>query len=377
MTINPTSRRGFIGGTSALAAAMVLGPSFLAACGSDHPGRRIAGDATGKLRITNWPQYVPDGFVDEFQSATGLTVDYDDDFDDDELWFTANKDALARKADIGTDLVIPSQFLATRLKTLGWLSQIGDSRWTNKGNLRPDLLGSNVDPGRNFTAPYLSGMVGLAYNRAETKRDITGVEDMWDPAFKGRVTMFNDLRAGLGMVMLSQGSSLDTPTVQTVQKAADVVREQKEKGQLLRFTGNDYADDLITGKAVITQAYSGDLVSYQKTMPDLKFVVPAAGSTTFLDNMVIPYTTKNQAAAEEWINYIYDRPNYAKLVAYTSYVPVLSDMSDELDKIEKGLADDPLINPPKATLDNLKHWPALTDEQSRQFTDIYKAVTDD
>lgn len=62
--------------------------------------------------------------------------------------------------------------------------------------------------------------------------------------------------------------------------------------------------------------------------------------------MVIPSTTQNQAAAEEWINYIYDRANYAKLVAYIQYIPVLADMTDDLARIDPALADDPLINPP-------------------------------
>ncbi len=61
--------------------------------------------------------------------------------------------------------------------------------------------------------------------------------------------------------------------------------------------------------------------------------------------MVIPYTTENQKAAEEWINYIYDRANYAKLIDATRYVPVLSDMTDELNKVNPELATNPLINP--------------------------------
>ena len=147
--------------------------------------------------------------------------------------------------------------MATKLKDLGWLNQISESRWPNKKNLRRDLLGVNVDPGRKFSAPYMSGMVGLAYNRAATNRDITEVADMWDPAFKGKVSLFTDLRDGLGMIMLSQGSSLDDPTTRTVQKAVDLVKAQKDSGQILRFTGNDYADDLTSGKVVIAQAYSG------------------------------------------------------------------------------------------------------------------------
>ena len=81
------------------------------------------------------------------------------------------------------------------------------------------------------------------------------------------------------MIMLSQGSSLDKPTSDGVQKAVDLVKEQKDKGQIRRFTGNDYADDLAAGNIVVAQAYSGDVVQLQADNPDLQFVVPESGGT--------------------------------------------------------------------------------------------------
>jgi spermidine/putrescine transport system substrate-binding protein len=227
-----------------------------------------------------------------------------------------------------------------------------------------------------YIAPYMSGLVGLAYNKKVTGRPITKIDDMWDPAFKGKVTMFSDMQDGLGMIMLSQGNSPANPSTETVQKAVDLVKEQKDKGQIRRFTGNDYGDDLAAGNTAIAQAYSGDVVQLQADNPDLEFVVPEAGGTTFLDTMVIPYTTQNQKAAEAWINYVYDRANYAKLIAFVQYVPVLSDMADELNKIDPKLAANPLINPPQSTLDNLKTWPSpLTDEQTQEYNTMYAAVT--
>ena len=379
------SRRRFIGGGAAAAAALILGPSFLAACSSDNKAAGPSdapkapeddgGPASGKLRVSNWPLYMADGFVAAFQTATGLTVDYKEDFNDNEEWFAKNKEPLSRKQDIGADLVVPSQFMAARLASLGWLNPISDARWTNKKNLRTDLLESKADADRKFSAPYMSGMVGIAYNRAATGRDITKIEDMWDPAFKGKVSLLSDTQDGLGMFMMSQGHSPEEPTLETVQKAVDVIREQKDKGHIRRFTGNDYADDLAAGNIIVAQAYSGDVVQLQQDNPDLKFVVPETGSSTFVDTMVIPYTTQNQKAAEEWINYIYDRANYAKLIAATKYVPVLSDMTDELAKIDAELAKNPLINPPKETLDKLKAWAPLTDEQTQEFNKAYAAVT--
>ena len=381
LATNSTSRRRFMGGGAAAAAAAILGPSFLAACGSDTGTSESpsptgdGGPASGTLRISNWPLYMADGFVAAFQTASGITVDYKEDFNDNEQWFAKVKEPLQRKQDIGADLAVPTTFMAVRLNQLGWLNEISDSGWSNKKNLRPDLLEASVDPERKFSAPYMSGLVGLAYNRAATGRDITTIDDMWDPAFKGKVSMFSDFQDGLGMLMLSQGSSLDDPSTETIQKAVDVVKEQKDNGQIRRFTGNDYADDLAAGNIAVAQAYSGDVVQLQADNPDLQFIVPESGATTFVDTMVIPYTTQNQDAAEAWINYIYDRPNYAKLVAFVQYVPVLSDMTDELNKVDPSVATNPLINPPKDVLDKSKGWPALNDEQTLEWNTLYAAVT--
>lgn len=380
LVANRTSRRRFIGGSAATAAAAILGSSFLAACGSDSGSSSSGSSDTGEtssdtLRISNWPLYMADGFIAAFQTASGLTVDYKEDFNDNEQWFAKVKEPLSRKQDIGADLVVPTEFMAARVKGLNWLNEISDAGVPNRKNLRQDLLDSKVDPGRKFTAPYMTGMVGLAYNRAATGRDIRSIDDLWDPAFKGRVSLFSDVQDGLGMIMLSQGNSPENPSTESITKAVDLVREQKDRGQIRRFTGNDYADDLAAGNIAVAQAYSGDVVQLQADNPDLQFIVPESGGDWFIDTMVIPYTTQNQKGAEAWIDYVYDRANYAKLVAFTQFVPALSDLTDELGKIDPAAAKNPLINPSPEVQANLKSWAALTDEQTQEFNTLYAAVT--
>ncbi len=378
LAANRTSRRRFIGGSAAAAAAAVLGSSFLAACGSDGGSSSDTSSAAqdeALLRVSNWPLYMADGFVAAFQTASGITVDYKEDFNDNEQWFAKVKEPLSRKQDIGTDLVVPTEFMAARVKGLGWLNEISESGVPNRKNLRADLLDSKVDPGRKFTAPYMTGMVGLAYNRAATGRDIRTIDDLWDPAFKGRVSLLSDVQDGLGMIMQSQGNSPEDPTTESIQKAVDLVREQKDKGQIRRFTGNDYADDLAAGNIAVAQAYSGDVVQLQADNPDLQFIIPESGGDWFIDTMVVPYTTRNQKGAEAWIDYIYDRANYAKLVAYTQFVGVLSDMTDELAKVDPAAAANPLINPTPEVQAQLKSWAPLTDEQTQEFNTMFAAVT--
>ena len=371
MTMAAT-RRQFLGRGAAAAAAIAVGPSLLAACGS----KTVPSEAvTNALRISNWPFYMVDGFIAAFQNSTGITVDYQEDFNDNEEWFAKVREPLSRKQDIGCDLVVPTSFMVGRLHSLGWLDNFNAANIPNLKNMRPDLLNAAVDPGRKFSAPYMSGLVGLAYNRAVTGHDIKTIEDLWDPAFKGKISLFSDAQDGLGMIMLSQGNSPENPTTEAVRGAVDLVKEQKDKGQVRRFTGSDYTNDLAAGNVIVGQAYSGDIVQLQADNPDLQFVIPQTGGTAFIDTMVIPYTTQHQDWAETWINYVYDRPNYAKLIGYTKYVPVLSDMVDELNKIDPKLAADPLINPPLSVLDNVKSWPALSDQQTQEFDKMYAAVT--
>jgi spermidine/putrescine transport system substrate-binding protein len=372
---NRTSRRRFIGGSAAAAAAAVLGPSFLAACSKEGDGGGGNEATSDSLRISNWPAYMAPDFVKEFQDKEGITVDYKEDLNDNEEWFAKVKEPLQRKQDIGADLAVPTTFMAVRLQQLGFLSELNHANIPNIENLRPDLLEASVDPGRKFSAPYMSGFVGIGYNKAATGRDIKTIDDLWDPAFKGRVSLFSDTQDALGMIMMSQGSSIDKPDDATIQKAIDLVKEQKDKGQIRRFTGNDYLDDLAAGNLVVAQAYSGDVVQLQADNPDVQFILPESGGTTFVDTMVIPTTTEHQDWAEKWINYLYDRANYAKLVSFVQYIPVLSDMTDELAKIDPDSAKNPLINPPADMLAKAKGWPALTDEQLQKFNTAYAAVT--
>ncbi len=371
------SRRQFMGRSAALAGGVLLGQQLLTACGDDEEsGSGGGGGGDGKeLRISNWPLYIADGFNTSFQEATGIAVDYKENFQDNESWFAANKDALAAKQDIGADLVVPTSFMTARLIGLEWLDELDKGNIPNAANLRADLLDGPWDPGARYSLPYFSGFVGLGYNEAEAGRPITSVDDLWDPAFKGRVTLFSDFQDALGMIMMNQGNSPSDPTVEAVQQAADLVAEQNEKGQIRRFTGNDYQDDLTSGNVIIAQVYSGDIVQLAEENPDLKFVVPVSGGTQFVDTMTIPYTTRNKAGAEEWMNFVYDRANYAKLVEAVQYVPVLSDMSDELAKINPTLAEDPMINPPQEVLDRVQSWAILPEKQEQEMTTIYTDVT--
>ncbi len=113
-------------------------------------------------------------------------------------------------------------------------------------------------------------MAGIAYNAAQVAGPVTGVGDLFDPRYKGRVTMLSDLRDGLGMVMQYQGHSPAAATAATVALAVNRVRVAAQSGQIARFTGNADFADLVSGQMAMAQVRSGDVAGLRAANRNLR-----------------------------------------------------------------------------------------------------------
>ncbi len=377
------SRRRFLGRSSLALGGLALGPSLLAACGDDGGssgggGGEDAADFTptssDSLRISNWPFYIDEETVGLFETESGLSVDYREDVNDNEEYFARIREPLSRGDDIGADMFIVTDFLVNRLIGLGWLAPLDNENIPNKDNLVSSLQGIAFDPDRTYSLPWFSGFTSIAYNPQLTGREITRLEDLFDPEFAGQVTMFSDLRDGLGQVLLTQGVSPAEVTTAEIEAAVAMVDEAKSAGQIRRFTGNDYGDDLVAGNVAIAQAYSGDVAQLQLDNPDLEFVFAEEGMISWSDNMVMPITTENSTGAEEWMNYVYDPANAARLTEYVQFISPVEGSGEELVAIDPALADNQLINPSQEVRDSAIAWRGLTDEEDQEYSAMYAAV---
>ena len=378
------SRRRFLGRSGLALGGLALGPSLLAACGGgDDGGGTAAGSGTApeftpttsdSLRISNWPFYIDEETVGLFEEESGLSVTYTEDVNDNEEYFSRIREPLSRNQDIGADLFIVTDFMVNRLIGLGWLAPLDNANIPNKGNLVASLAAVEFDPDRTFSMPWASGFSSIAYNPELTGREITSLDDIFDPEFAGQVTLFSDLRDGIGQVLLTMGESPAEATTETVQAAVDKVQEAKDAGQIRRFTGNDYGDDLVAGNVAIAQAYSGDVAQLQLDNPDLKFVFADEGMVSWSDNMVLPLPTKNSTGAEAWMNYVYDPVNAARISAYVQYISPVEGSGEELVALDPALAENELINPSQEVRDSAVAWRGLTDEEDQEYSAMYAAV---
>jgi spermidine/putrescine transport system substrate-binding protein len=382
------SRRRFLGraGSAGLAAAGLS--SVLAACGgvkgeSDNPSKGAPKPATvnhpktaiAQLTFSNWPLYIDKKVIKDFDKQYGGTTKYLEEINDNYEFFGKVRQQLTRGQPIGRDIVTLTDYMAARWVRNGYVEPIDKKNVPNEKNLVSNLRSINYDPKRTYTLPWQSGGTGIGYNRKKTGRKIESVNDLFDPAFKGRVTMLQEPYDSACLVLCGMGIDPSTAKIDDILKAIDKIDAANSSGQIRRFTGNDYATDLSKGNAWLSVAYSGDLVQLQADNPDLEFVFPKEGAMLFTDNMMMPKGVEHAYAAETMMNYVYEPEVAAKIAAYVNYITPVDGVQEVLAETDPKLAKNPLIFPDDTVRSRLKAYPALSPADERQMQEAMAKVT--
>ena len=326
----------------------------LAACGSDLGGggregdvetAEAEGEASGELYVANWPFYIDKQTVPEFEEESGVDVTYREEVDDNNVIFTKMQPLLQDGQSGDRDIIVVTDWMAKKMYDLGYLQDFDqDAIAPAKETLVPSLQSPGFDPERNFSIPWQSGMTGLVVNTAEAP-DVDEIADIFDPKYKGRVTVLTELRDTVPLVMKSMGVDPADATADDWFAAIDKLREAVDSGQLRDFTGNSYTNAVARGDAAIAIGWSGDAIQLQADNPDIEFVMPDEGCILWSDNMVIPVGAPNPAAAYEWINYVYEPKNQAQIADYNYYFTPVDGVKEILEKQGSPAAKSPLVFP--------------------------------
>ncbi len=162
------------------------------------------------------------------------------------------------------------------------------------------------------------------------------------------------------------------------EEAFEMIEEANSSGQIRAFTGNDYMDDLATGNYAACIGWSGDISQLALDNPDLRFAIPEEGGMRWFDTMVIPAGAENVANAAVWMNYLYDPENAARIEAYIGYNPPVEGVREVFaagDESYKALADNPLMFPDDATLEQLVVFANLDEETEAAFDERFAEIT--
>jgi spermidine/putrescine transport system substrate-binding protein len=382
---NPLTRRRILqrGAAGALSASAL---AYLAACGTDEPsggdspeGEKAIpkGEIADSLYFANWPAYMDEerSALKSFEKKNGTKVKYVEEINDNDQFFGKVRQQYDQGSSGGRDLHVVTDWMADRMKRLGYVQKFDKSTMPNaNANLIERLKSPPFDPKREFSMPWQSGMTGIIYRKDLVKRAPKSVEDLFDPAYKGKVTMLTEMRDSVGLVTAWQGGDPEKASVDEYMKAIDKIQEGVDSGQIRGFTGNEYIKDIPKGDSWVIFGWSGDAVQLKPDNPNIEFVLPESGGMLWTDNMQIPVGAPHAYTAEKFIDYVYQPEVQAPIEAYINYICPVNGTQEVLAKTDKSLAENPLIFPDKAVFDNTYIFRGLKPEEERELNDAFQQV---
>lgn len=374
--------------------------AFLAACGvggenepdagaTDTPRNELTTtESVGAFVFANWPLYIDKAkgrrpTIDDFTKATGIEVDYKEVIEDNESFFGAVREQLSNDQSIGYDIIVVTDWLIAKMARLGYLEELDLSKIPNfSQNAGAIYQDPSFDPGNKYSVPWQSGITGIGYNPKLTGREITSFDDLFDPAFEGKVGMFKEMRDTMNLALLGLGIDPGSATLADAEAAQAKLLEQRDQGIVRQYYGNEYADALVREDLWITMAWSGDVFQLQFDKPELEFVVPEEGGILWVDNMAIPDEAEAPIDAMEFMNFVYQPETAAQITAWVNYICPVPEAQEILrqqaedgdDDYLRSVAESPLVFPTPEMEARLSSYRNLDEEEETAWNDLFNAV---
>ena len=372
-----------IGGAAVAVAACGTGGSDATGESGEAATAEDMSDSEKVVNWSNWPLYID---VDEetgdrptlaaFQESTGIAVTYTEDINDNNEFFAKVRTQLEQGQPIDRDIVTLTDWMAALWIQSGFVQKLDKAQIPNFSNMLPKYLDVSFDPGREYSMPWQSGFGGLGYNKASLQQamgvdSITTIDQLFDPALKGRTTVLSEMRDTMGCIMAWQGNDPSNFTPDQFAQGIEALTKQIDSGQIRQVTGNDYVAALESGDVIAVIGWSGDVFALGD---DFGFGLPESGGMLWTDNMMIPASATHKKNAEAVMNYYYD-PEVAALVAqYVNYVCPVAGAQEAMAALDPELADSPWIFPNEEILNNSYVFMELTPEQDAEYQKLFQTA---
>jgi spermidine/putrescine transport system substrate-binding protein len=390
-------RRDVLALTGLAAAGLVA-----AGCGTARPVAAVSTPADGSadfwsrqrkhghVDFANWPFYIDTDHatLHEFTASTGISVTYTEVIQDDPSWFDKISPILRKGESIGYDvMVITDGFQFSELVALNELTPLDQRLMTNfYANAGPAFKKRSFDPGNTYSMPWAAGSTGIAWNPKYIHDPITSMNDLWNPAYKGRVGMMSDLQDLGNFGMIKLGINPETSGPSDWRRAARVLTQQRDAGLVRGYYQQPYLQALASGDTWISMAWSGDIFQQNLSFgTGLEFVVPKEGGTIWTDNMVIPRLAGNPVDAMMMMDWYYQPKIAAQLTEAINYITpvpatqaIIAADAVQAKGAEKQLlrqvATSNLVFPTAAEFARLHNYADVSGKRQEQYLSIFQPV---
>jgi spermidine/putrescine transport system substrate-binding protein len=296
---------------AALLAALVLALSLFSGCAGTKE----------EVNVYNWGEYIDESLFKEFEKQTGIKVNYST-FTSNEAMYSVIKTGGAQY-----DLIIPSDYMISRLISEGMLEKLDFTNIPNYSLIDDKYKNLEYDPSGEYSVAYMTGTVGLIYNKAMIPDEIDSWGALFNERYAGQILMFDNSRDAFGVALKFLGYSLNTTDPAELNEAYELIKSQSSIRQ--GFVMDQIFDKLESGEAAIGPYYAGDYLIMLENNPDLAFAFPKEGTNRFVDAMCIPKGAQNKKNAELFIDFMCSTEASLRNMDVVGYVSANKEAADQ------------------------------------------------
>lgn len=337
-----------------LAALMIC----LTACGGDGKKEADASKPYAGTTITvfNWYDYIDESTLDQFTEETGIKVKYAN--------FTTCEEMYTKfvSSPSNYDVLIPSDYMIERLIKEDMLAEIDTSKMENYAGVLDWMKTASYDPEGKYSVPFMWGTVGILYNTKKTDGEITSWASLFDEKYQKNVFAMDSVRDMLVAGLCYLGYDMNTHDEAELNAVKDLLIQQKKSGIVKAYYVDETKDMMAAGEAALALVWSGDALYAMEKNEDLAYCVPEEGSNVWLDAMIVPKASKNQEAAQVFIDFMC-RPDIAyKNQQYIYYSSPIKKVVDEMYTDEERANQ--TLNPDQSVVDRCEFFQDISDYNS-------------
>jgi spermidine/putrescine transport system substrate-binding protein len=323
-----------------------------------------AAHAAGDLFLFSWTNYTDPQLLKKFEAETGIKVTLD--------VYDSNETLLAKLQAGGAsyDVIVPSDYMVDIMVKAGLLQEIDVAQMPGFANVVAPHDKPWYDPERKYSAPYMWGTTGFAYDSAKVQGP---VDDSWwtifnpDGPFKGHLAMMNDSVEVFNAAAYYLGIDRCTESSEDAGKIFKLLEAQKPAVALYNSDGS--VDRMVAGEVVAHMQWNGAAHRTKMQRSSVVFVYPKEGLSLWADNLVVPKDAKNPENAKTFIAWMLKPENAGAASNFTTYMNAIKGSEAFMDK---ALSSDPAINMPAEDIQRLRPAkncsPAAVDLRDRVWT---------
>ena len=274
-----------------------------------------AQDAEKTLYFYNWTDYYPVELLAKFEAETGIKVILDG--------FDSNDTLLAKLQSGGAayDVIVPSDYVIPGMIADGLLMKIDTNAMENYVFMKDAFKNPDFDPKHEYSAPYLWGVTGLAYDSAQVEGG--ELEASWKeyfeprPELEGKIAALDTASDEILAASLYLGIPQCTESNDDAKRILELLEAQKPKLKL--YSSDSTVDRLASGEVAMHHVWNGATARATAQRDTIRFLYPAEGTPMFRDNFAVPANAPHPENAKIFINWMMKPENAAAVSNAIAY----------------------------------------------------------